>query len=203
MKHFKVAHHAIANTSIAAIALSLGLAATAAGQAVNSIMLSTDKNKTPDFGKQFTDSIENIARARATIEKTFTDFRNEDGGATEAKDVDHVIDQLVAGGYLQPNSTVVEMVMKRGLDAAFSKLDLLADAAMAKLTSARDSIQVDDNDTYLGYTVPAQNAVDNMMSYVRELQVIVSATWRDHTKLTSFIVTDSSAPIEAKQTVAA
>lgn len=202
MKHFKVAHHAIAATSIAAIVISLGLAATATGQAVNSIMLSTDKDKTPNFGKLFTDAIENIDQARATIEQTFAEFRNDDGGATEAKDVDHVIDKLVAGGYLRANSLVVDTVMKQGLDDAFSKLDLLADAAVAKLTWARDSIKVDDSDTYLGYTVPAQTAIDDMMSYARELQVVVSATWREHNQQPSFVISDSM-PVETKKKTAA
>lgn len=201
MKHFKVAHHAIAASSIATIAISLGLAATATGQAVSSIMLSTDKDKTSNFGKLFTDAIENITQARSTIEQTFADFR-KDGGATEAKNVDHVINGLVAGGYVQPNSPAVGTVMKQGLDSAFSKLDLLADAAVTKLTKARDSIKVDGSDTYLGYTVTVQTAIDDMMSYARELQVIISATWRDHNQMKSFVITDSMSA-ETKKAAAA
>lgn len=201
MKHFKVAHHAIAASSIATIAISLGLAATATGQAVNSIMLSTDKDKTSNFDKLFTDAIENITQARTTIEQTFADFR-KDGGATEAKNVDHVIDELVAGGYVQPGSPAVATVMKQGLDAAFSKLDLLADTAVTKLTKARDSIKVDGSDSYLGYTVTAQTAMDDMMSYARELQVIISATWRDHNQMKSFVIIDSKSS-ETKKIAAA
>jgi hypothetical protein len=201
MKHFQIAHHTIAVASIATIVTSLGLAVTATGQAVNSIMLSTDKGKTSDFGKLFTDAIENIVQARLTIEQTFANFRN-DGGATEAKNVDHIIDQLVTGGYLQPNSPVVDTVMKQGLETAFSKLDRLADTAVAKLNWARNAIKVNDSDTYLGHTVPTQIAIDNMMSYARELQVIVSSTWRDHNQQPSFVITDQT-PVEAKKTVAA
>ena len=197
MKRFKIDHHRIAAVSIASIAISLGLAATAAGQAVNSVMLSTGKENTPNFGKLFTDAIDNIHQARATIEQTFADFR-KDGGATEAKDVNHVISKLVAGGYLRANSPVVDTVMKHDLDAAFSKLDVLADAAVTKLVQARDSIKLDDSDTYLGYTVLAQTTVDDMMSYARELQVIISSTWRDHNQQPSFVITDLM-PAEAKK----
>lgn len=201
MKHFKVAHHKIAVASIGAIVISLGLAATATGQAVNSIMLNNDK--TTDFGMLFTDAIDNIVQARTAVEQTFAEFRKDDGGATEAKDVDHVIDSLVEAGYVQQDSQAVSLMLQKGLDAAFSRLDILADMAVDRLTSARDNMPVDNTDSYLGYTMPAQKAIDDMMQFARELQIIVSATWRDHNNQPSFVVATTGPLTEAKRVVAA
>ncbi len=195
MKHFKSAHHATAASNIVMIATSLGLAANAVGFAVNAIML--DPNDDQTFKLQINAAIDNVDLARQSIELVFNEFR-QDGGPTEAKDVDHIVTKLVDAGYLKADSQAVNTVMMKGLDAAFSKLDTLINNTTDKLALARDSFTTDGTDSYLGYTVPVQATVDDMMTFLRDLQVIIAATWRDHQKQPSFVITDLM-PAEAKK----
>ncbi len=200
MKHFQIGHHKAAVSSIAVIAVSLSLAATAAGQGTTAIMMQPADDQS--FSKLYSDAIDNIGQARQTVEQLFTDFRNN-GGATEAKDFDHVLGELISAGYMRADSTAINIVTQKGLDAAFSRLDALADAAVDKLTWARDNILPNGTDAYLGYTAPAQAAVDDMMKFARDLHLVISATWRDLNQQESIVVTDIEQPADTSELVAA
>ncbi len=189
MKHLNVAHHGFAVASIAAIVISTNLAATSFDQATTEIMLkTTSEDKTSDHSTMLQAAVDNIATARKNIEQVFAKFRAEENDAVEAKDVDHVVAQLAENGYLSENSPVVDVVMKQGLDSAFSQLDILAGIATDKMAAAQTNIVVDGTDFYLGYTSPARMAVNDMKMFANDLQVIISATWRDHNKQPSFIL---------------
>jgi hypothetical protein len=203
MKRFNPVSHAIVASSISAIAISISLAANSAGQAMTGVMQNAANGTSFDFNQLFTDAIDNVGQARAAIERTLTELQDKDDGVIEAKDVDHVIAELVANDYLKTDSQAIAMILTQDIDAALSHLDDKASAVIDNITWARDSISVDNTDSYLGYTVPVQNSVDDMKSLAQDLQIIVSATWRDHNDQPSFVVATTGPLTEAKVAVAA
>lgn len=201
MKHFKSAHHEAAASAIAFIATWFGQASTAVGLAKNAIML--DPSNDLVLKKQLNIAIANIGQARQQIDKLFGEFR-QDGGPTEAKDVDSIVEDLIDTDLLKLGSPALDMVMNKGLDVAFSKLDTLANIVTGTLESARDNFTPDGTDSYLSYTVPIEDAVSDMSNYVRDLHVVIAATWRDHVNLPGFAIkTDGTAAEQRASAVAA
>lgn len=199
MKHFNARRHAIAFGAMPTIAATLMFASSSISAAVGTLTQQSQANQSKFDQQGFHDAIDHLNQTRQLIGQVKTNIDSEDADPVEAKDIDRVITALIDNNYLDSTSPVIDMLKTQDLGQVLDSLDKQVEDVTGTIMYARDTISMDGTDSYLGYTVPMQQKVTDLISFGQDLQLIVAATWREHNNQPSFVITDL-VPAEAKKT---
>jgi hypothetical protein len=207
MKHFHAGRHMIAAKTMPAVAVSLLLASACVSLAIAQVIEQSHSNDFDSDGyvKPMNEAIDHLNTVRADIKDIIGRFDTEDAGAVEAKDIDHVIVDLVDNGYLASTSPVIDLLKTQDLAKTFAELDKLVEDTIISLMVTRDNMSVDSTDDYLSFTKPLLSTNSELSIFGQDLHTVIAATWRDHNNLSSFAPgTDNSLKtVSDKKSVAA
>lgn len=184
-------------TSMPTIAILLSLASTNFGQASTDIMQQSHLEVIkPSKAKQMiNDGLKLLAEVKGIISASVREINIVRSDAEEITDIEAVINNLSSVGYVStPNSLAAAIVLDQGLSGALEQLNELIIAAEVKHYQLKEDIVIDKTDTYLGLTLPAQQAMAEVDKFGRDLYAIVAATWRNHQGKPSFVLNGAKQP---------